>query len=47
MIAQVQQRTNFTRANTKYSLSLHYNDDESYLHGKTEICKFKAYDKIP
>ena len=35
---------NFTKVNTKFSLSLFYNGDESYLHmNKTEICKFKAH----
>ena len=34
---------NFTKANTKFCLSLHYNDDNSYLlvNGK-KIFKFKA-----
>ena len=37
---------NFTKANTKFSLSLHYNSDNSYLFvdGK-EISKFKADNK--
>ena len=36
---------NFSKAKTKFCLSLHYNGDESYLHvNKTEICKFKAND---
>ena len=36
-------RINFTKANTKFSLSLHYNCDNSYLfvNGK-EIINFKA-----
>ena len=39
---------NFSRANIKnFCLSLHHNDDESYLYvNKTEICKFKANDNI-
>ena len=37
---------NFTKANTKFCLSLHYNGDNSYLfvNGK-EIFKFKADNK--
>ena len=37
---------NFTKANPKFCLSLHYNADYSYLfvNGK-EICKFKADNK--
>ena len=37
--------TNFTLANKKFSLSLHYNGDNSYLfvNGK-EIINFKAKD---
>ena len=37
---------NFTKANTKFCLSLHYNGDNSYLfvNGK-EIFKFKAGNK--
>ena len=47
MIQLVQQKKkfsiNFSKANTKVCLSLHYNDDESYLYvNKTEIYKFKA-----
>ena len=46
MIALVQQKKisiNFSKANTKFCLSLHYNGEESYLYvSKTEICKFKA-----
>ena len=50
---------NFTKANTKCFLSLHYNGYESYLYvnnngyenylfvNKTETCKFKALDNIP
>ena len=38
----------FTKANTTFSLSLHYNSDKIYLHvNKTENCKFKTYDKTP
>ena len=42
MIQRVQQKKkfsiNFSKANTKVCLSLHYNDDESYLYvNKTEI----------
>ena len=34
---------NFSKANTKFCLSLHYNGDESYLYvNRTEIYKFKA-----
>ena len=41
------QKNNFSKAKTKFCLSLHYNDDESYLCvSKTEICKFKANDNI-
>ena len=39
---------NFTKANTKFSFSLVYNSDESYLYvNKTDICKFKANELIP
>ena len=39
--------TNFSKANTKVCLSLHYNDDGSYLYvNKTEIYKFIAKYKI-
>ena len=38
---------NSSIANTKFCLSLHYYGDESYLYeNKTEICKFKAKNKI-
>ena len=38
---------NFSTANTKFCLNLHYNGDESYLYvNKTEIFKFKAGDNI-
>ena len=38
---------NFSKANTKFCLSSHYNDDESYLYvNKTEICKIKANNNI-
>ena len=50
MIALVQQKKNginFSKANTEFCLSLHYNGDESYLYvNKTDIWKFKAIDKI-
>ena len=38
---------NFSKANRKFCLSLHYNDDNNYLfvNGK-EIFKFKANNKI-
>ena len=37
----------FSKANTKSCLRLHYNGDESDLHvNKTEICKVKAKDNI-
>ena len=39
---------NFIKANTKFSSSLHYSGDESYLYAnKTEICKFMVHDNIP
>ena len=38
---------NFSKANTKFCLSLHYNHDESYLYvNETEIYKLKAKDNI-
>ena len=38
---------NFSKANTKFCLVLHYNGGESCLYvNKTKICKFKAKDKI-
>ena len=38
---------NFSKANTKFCLSLHYNENESYLYvNKTEISKFKANNNI-
>ena len=49
MIALVQQKKNinFSKAITKFCLSLHYNGDESYLYlNKIEICKFKAMHNI-
>ena len=49
MIALVQQKKkiNFSKAITKFCLSLHYNGDESYLYlNKTEICKFKVMHNI-
>ena len=37
--------TNFTKSNRKFSLSLHYNEANSYLlFNGTEIVKFKAKD---
>ena len=40
-------KINFTKANTKFCLSLHCNGDESYLFiNKTEICRFKAKGNI-
>ena len=37
---------NFRKAKTKYCLSLHYNDDNSYLFvNEKEIYKFKASNK--
>ena len=49
MIAFWQQRKKFrikfAKKNTKFSLRLHYNGDESYLYlNKTEIFQFKAHD---
>ena len=39
---------NFTKSNIKFSSSLHYNGNESYLHvSKKEICKFKPHDNMP
>ena len=36
---------NFTKTKVEFCLSLHYNDDNSYLFvNGTEICKFKAKD---
>ena len=38
---------NFTKVNTKFCLSLHYNGDNSYLFvNGTEIIKFKAKDSM-
>ena len=38
---------NFTKANTKLCLSLHYNGDKSYFHvNKTKIYKLKLKDNI-
>ena len=37
----------FSRANTKFCLSLHYNGDEIYLYvHKTKIHKFKVKDNV-
>ena len=48
MVVLVQQKKNvinFSKANTKFCLSLHYNGDESYLYvNKKEIYKFKVND---
>ena len=50
MVALVQQKEisiNFSKANTKFCLSLHYNGNDSYLYvNKTEIYKFKGKDNI-
>ena len=50
MIALVYQKKiyiGFSKANTKCCLSLHYNDNESYLYvNKTEIFKIKAKESI-
>ena len=46
-VQQKKNNINFSKANTKCCLSLHYNSDESYLYiNKTQICKFKAKDNI-
>ena len=38
---------NFSKENTKFCLSSHYNGDESYLYvNKTEIYKFKVKDIV-
>ena len=38
----------FIKANKKFSLRLHYNDDESYLYvNKKKICQFMAHDSTP
>ena len=38
---------NFTKVNTQFCLSLHYNGDDSYLFvNGTEIIKFKAKDSM-
>ena len=37
----------FSKANTKFCISLHYNGDENYLYvNKIEICKCKVKDNI-
>ena len=36
---------NFSKAKTKFCLSLHYNGEESYLYAN-KVCKFKANDNI-
>ena len=52
MIVVVQQRKHLVltllNQNIKFSSSLHYNGNESYLHvSKKEICKFKPHDNMP
>ena len=45
--AEIKFSINFSKANTRFRISLHYNGDESYLYvNKTEIDKFKAKDNI-
>ena len=49
MVVLVQQKKsiNFSKANTKFCISLHYNCDESHLYvNKKEIYKFKVKDNI-
>ena len=50
MVVLVQQKKisiNFSKANAKFCLSLHYNGDESYLYlNKTKIFKFKVKDNV-
>ena len=38
---------NCTKASTKFALSLHYNNDEIYLHVNIKNWKFKVHDNIP
>ena len=46
-IADIKFTINFTKANTKFSLSLHYNGDEVYLHmNKAGICKLSVHNNI-
>ena len=46
-VAEKKISINFSKANTKFCLTLHFNGDESYLHvKKTEMYKFKAKDNI-
>ena len=45
--AEKKNSINFSKANTKFYLSLYYNDDESYLYvNNSDIYKFKAKDNI-
>ena len=50
MMALIQQKKisiNFSKLKTKFCLSLHYNEDESYWYAnRTEIFMFKANDDI-
>ena len=46
-IADIKFTINFTKVNTKFSLSLHYNGDEVYLHmNKADICKLNVHNNI-
>ena len=47
MCRRKKNKINFSKANTKFCLSLHINCDESYVYVKeTEICKFKANENM-
>ena len=47
MVQQKKKIINFSKENTKFWLSLHYNVDESYLYvNKTEICKLNPKDIV-
>ena len=47
MCRRKKNKINFSKANTKFWLSLHINCDESYVYVKeTEICKFKANENM-
>ena len=47
MVQQKKVSIDFSKANIKLCLTLHYNGDESYLHvNKTEIFKFKVKGNI-
>ena len=47
-MAEAKFSVNVAKANIKFSLSLHYNSDESYFYvNKKDICRFKAHDNIP